>query len=216
MSKQSQEKPEIKKLTEEELNALYGRIDESLTKEDADLIKNSIKFTFWIQKKFKETGITLSKLKNLLFGSKSENSDKKNDEDSGSGGNQDDNEGDSKNLEKSTKPKKAKGHGKMSHEAYKEARNESIKHELYKVGDKCPLDCEGALYNIEPGIIMRIYGQSEADVVKYEVEKLRCSSCLHVFSADTEKIGDEKYDEEFKAILATKKYFAGMPLYRQG
>jgi len=210
------EKPKVKELTEEELEALYRRIEANkLTKEDADLIKNTIKFSLWIQRKFKKAGITLSKLKKLLFGSKSEKSDKKNDEDSESDDNQDDNEGDSKNLEKSSKPKKAKGHGKMSYEAYKGARNESIKHEFYKAGDECPLDCEGRLYNIEPGIIMRIYGQSEADVVKYEVEKLRCSSCLHVFSADTEKIGDEKYDEEFKAILATKKYFAGMPLYRQ-
>jgi hypothetical protein len=59
-----------------------------------------------------------------------------------------------------------------------------IKHEVYKAGDDCPLECGGKLYNIEPGIVMRIYGQSEADVVKYEVEKLRCSSCLKVFSAN--------------------------------
>ena len=191
-----EEKPKVKEFTEAELEALYRRIEANkLTKEDADLIKSTIKFSLWIQNKFKEAGITLSKLKNLLFGSKNEKSDKKNDEDSESEDNQDDNEGDSKNLEKSSKPKKAKGHGKMSYEAYKGARNESIKHEFYKAGDECPLDCEGRLYNIEPGIIMRIYGQSEADVVKYEVEKLRCSSCLHVFSADTEKIGDEKYDE---------------------
>ena len=39
MSKQSQEKPEIKKLTEEELNALYGRIDDGLTNEDAEEIR---------------------------------------------------------------------------------------------------------------------------------------------------------------------------------
>ena len=62
---------------------------------------------------------------------------------------------------------------------------------------------------------MRIYGQSEAEVVKYEVEKLRCSSCLEIFTANTEHIGNEKYDDHFKAIIATRKYFAGMPLYRQ-
>jgi len=56
------ERPKVKELTEEELKALYGRIDDKQTKEDAELIKNSIKFTFWIQKKFKETGITLSKM----------------------------------------------------------------------------------------------------------------------------------------------------------
>ena len=63
MSKQFEEKPEIKDLTEEEINALYERIDTNLTKEDADLIKKIIKFTFWIQVKFQETGITISKLK---------------------------------------------------------------------------------------------------------------------------------------------------------
>lgn len=210
------ERPKVKELTEEELEGLYQRIEANkLTKEDADSIKNLIKFSLWIQKKFKETGITLSKLKSLLFGSKSEKSEKRNDEDGDSGGNKGNNEEDSKNLEKSSKPKKAKGHGKMSHEEYKNARKETIEHESYKAGDKCPLECNGTLYNIEPGIIMRIYGQSEADVVKYEVEKLRCSSCLQVFCADTENAGDEKYDEEFKSILATRKYFAGMPLYRQ-
>ena len=40
MSKQSQEKPKVKELTEEELEALYRRIEANkLTKEDADLIK---------------------------------------------------------------------------------------------------------------------------------------------------------------------------------
>ena len=165
MSKQSQEKPEIKRLTEEELNALYGRIDDSLTKEDAELIKKLIKFTFWIQGKFQETGITLSKLKNLIFGSKSEKRNK--DDDEGQGGTS------IKESEKNTTPQKSKGHGKNGHEVYKSARQENIKNELYKAGDECPLECSGKLYNIEPGIVMRIYGQSEADVVKYEVEKTK-------------------------------------------
>ena len=86
------ERRKVRELTEEELKALYGRIDDNETKEDAELIKNSIKFTFWIQKKFKETGITLSKLKSLIFGSKSEKSDKKNDEDGDSDGNKGNNE----------------------------------------------------------------------------------------------------------------------------
>ena len=87
-----EEKPKVKEFTEGELEALYRRIEANkLTKEDADLIKSTIKFSLWIQNKFKEAGITLSKLKNLLFGSKNEKSDKKNDEDSESEDNQDDN-----------------------------------------------------------------------------------------------------------------------------
>ena len=95
---------------------------------------------------------------------------------------------------------------KMSYEAYKGERNESIKHEFYKAGDECPLDCEGRLYNIEPGIIMRIYGQSEADVVKYEVEKLRCSSCLHVFSADTERHDHSELFDRFDNVESLRAY----------
>ena len=78
------ERPQVKELTEEELEGLYQRIEANkLTKEDADSIKNLIKFTFWIQKKFKETGITLFKLKSLIFGSKSEKRDKKKDKNDG-------------------------------------------------------------------------------------------------------------------------------------
>ena len=80
MSKQFEEKPEIKDLTEEEINALYERIDTNLTKEDAYLIKKIIKFTFWIQVKFQETGITISKLKKMIFGTKSEKRDKDDDD----------------------------------------------------------------------------------------------------------------------------------------
>ena len=120
MSKESQEKPEIKKLTKEELDALYGRIDDSLTKEDADLIKKIIKFTFWIQGKFQETGITLSKLKNLIFGTKSEKRDK-DDDDEGSA------EISTEGSERNSTPTKSKGHGKNGHEVYKNARQENIK-----------------------------------------------------------------------------------------
>ena len=203
------DKPEIKKLTEKELNALYGRIEDRLTKEDAKLVKSTIKFSLWIQSKIQEAGIQISKLRKLIFGSNNEKSDKNDDDaDKGTDGELDDTKAKKKSV-------KGKNNGRNGHKAYKNARQESIKHEVYKAGDDCPLECGGKLYNIEPGIVMRIYGQSEADVVRYEVEKLRCSSCLKVFSADTEHIGEEKYDEEFKAILATRKYFAGMPLYRQ-
>ena len=209
MSKQFEEKPEIKDLTEEEINALYERIDTNLTKEDADLIKKIIKFTFWIQVKFQETGITISKLKKMIFGTKSEKRDKDDDDEEQA------EISSKKTEEESNAREKNKGHGKNGHEAYKSARQESIKHGLYKAGDECPLKCGGKLYNTEPGTVMRIYGQSEADTVKYEVEKLRCSSCLEIFTANTEHIGNEKYDENFKAIVTVRKYFAGMPLYRQ-
>ena len=82
-----QDKPEIKKLTEKELNALYGRIEDRLTKEDANLVKSTIKFSLWIQSKIQEAGIQISKLRKLIFGSNNEKSDKNDDDvDKGTGG----------------------------------------------------------------------------------------------------------------------------------
>ncbi len=58
MSKQSQEKPKVKELTEEELEALYRRIEANkLTKEDADLIKNSIKFSLGFKENLRKLGL---------------------------------------------------------------------------------------------------------------------------------------------------------------
>ena len=209
-----EEHPEIKDLSVEELEALKARIDEKrLNDEDFIILKKTLNFSVWIQSKLKEAGIKLSKLRNLIFGCKTEkrkddNDDKTNDNDQ--------NKGSPKlKQQKESEPKERKGHGRNSHNAFKSAREEKIKHELYNSGDDCPLNCGGKLYNIDPGLVIRVYGQSEADVVRYEIEKLRCSSCLEVFPANTKDIGEKRYDERFKSTITVRKYFGGMPLHRQ-
>ena len=106
--KKESDKPKVEKLTEEELEELYKRIELSkITTEDAELIKNSIKFSLWIQKKFQEAGITLAKLKKMLFGSKNEKSDKRDDKDDEN--DKDDQSGNKKSVKSSKAKKKQKG-----------------------------------------------------------------------------------------------------------
>jgi transposase len=49
----------------------------------------------------------------------------------------------------------------------------------------------------------------------YEMERLRCSLCGKVFTAETpEGTGDEKYDSGAGAMVALLKYGSGMSFYR--
>jgi transposase len=50
----------------------------------------------------------------------------------------------------------------------------------------------------------------------YSLERLRCGTCGHVFTAQApEGVGAEKYDETAAAVIAQLKYGSGIPFYRQ-
>jgi hypothetical protein len=49
----------------------------------------------------------------------------------------------------------------------------------------------------------------------YELERLRCSTCGQVFTAEEpEGVGPDKYDETASAMIAQLKYGSGIPFYR--
>ena len=59
-----------------------------------------------------------------------------------------------------------------------------------KVAGRPPQEQAAELANVEPGL-------------RYEVEKLRCSACGHVFTASLpEAAGEEKYSPRARAVLA--------------
>lgn len=234
--------PEIIELTSEEIESLFLRIDENPVMPDFDktIIKNCIKYSFWILDKLEHSKIVLNKFRKLLFGSKTEKQKRKADKDlakndaekalfADSGISGEDEENKENKLEitdqipipeipETIKEKaKIKGHGRMRADAYKDARAEIISHENLKVKDACPmLLCTGRLYDIDPGVMIRIKGQPPAKIVRYETQKLRCNLCGVIFKAGLpNEIGDEKYDEHFKAHLAVQKYFVAVPFYRQ-
>ena len=62
---------------------------------------------------------------------------------------------------------------------------------------------------------MRIVGQAPLAATVYELERLRCSTCGQVFTAEEpEGVGPDKYDETASAMIAQLKYGSGIPFYR--
>ena len=65
--------PTIIEMTEAELNALRERIkSKQLTEDDCPIIKQTIQFVLWVQIQLVHAKITMSKFKQMLFGSKTE------------------------------------------------------------------------------------------------------------------------------------------------
>ncbi len=110
----------------------------------------------------------------------------------------------------------APGHGRLPHSAYNNIVEQRLLIAEFKAGDKCPLMFGGRLYNIEPGVLVRVRGQNLAVVDKYWIDKLRCALCSHlVLASVAAHVEKEKYDSVFKAILTLQKYYVAIPFYRQ-
>lgn len=228
LMKKKNNEHEIVELTEEELDSLFLRVDQNaLTDEDKRLLKGAVRSNIWLRRAMEAGKITIHKLKVLLFGFRSEKRKQKETED------EKDKEGEDSNIageapslslshnttllsslehEKETR----KGHGRLGAGAYPNAEKVEINHPTLKTGDPCPQLCGGRLYNIDPGIFIRVIGQNIAKVMRYEVEKLRCNLCGLVVKADApDEIKNGKYDFRFKSLLAVQKYYGGFPFYRQ-
>lgn len=199
-----------------------------------DFAISCIKLAVWLPKALLEHKIKLSNLRKLIFGLGRKNKKKANDTA------QSNTTGDVKNNNDATTPsgsesietetsspspsatatnevtKSKSGHGRLPHTAYINTTEHQVSHAEYKVGDSCPMLCDGRLYCIDPGVIVRVKGQNLASVHKYWINKLRCASCGYVFVADIpHHVGTEKYDAAFKAILALQKYYVAIPFRRQ-
>ena len=112
---------------------------------------------------------------------------------------------------------KAPGHGRNSAAAYRGARKVEVPHGSLKAGDPCPDEqCGGKVYSQrEPGVLVRIKGQSPIAATVYELEKLRCNLCGDVFTAAAPaEAGEEKYDETAASMIALLRYGSGFPWYR--
>jgi transposase len=116
-------------------------------------------------------------------------------------------------------PKAKGGHrpgtGRLGAVAYAGARRVECRHEELAVGQRCPVCGQGTLYELPPGVEIRIDGHALLSAVRYELEKLRCSACGQIFTASLPAgVGDEKYSARARAVLAVSRYYLGVPGYR--
>jgi hypothetical protein len=64
-------------------------------------------------------------------------------------------------------------------------------------------------------VVVRIKGHAPVEPTIFDLERLRCNLCGEVFTASLpDGVGEEKYDETARAIIACLKYGSGFPFYR--
>ena len=226
-------KHSVKELTDEQVDELIHRAESGkLRSEDVEIIRWGFKTLSWLYRLLEFKNISLSRLRKLLFGSRSEKTRKIFKD--GSEGNQIDDEDpdnevecevedkedrsesreDSSNEEK----KKRKGHGRNGAKDYPGAEIKEILHGSLKPGDKCPECIKGKLYDFNrPRLVLRIRGSAPIKAIIFKLQRLRCSSCMMLFTAELPaEAGEEKYDAESGTMIALLKYGNGFPFYRLG
>lgn len=127
-------------------------------------------------------------------------------------------EGAEEDAEAATKPKR-RGHGRIPASAYTGATIIRLDHPHLKPGDLCPdPTCGGRLHQLrDPNTQLYLTGQPIIRATKYEQSVLRCGICDQriVASLPAEVLADEKFDPTADVTIALLKYGAGMPFYRQ-
>ena len=208
--------------------AEQGTLDAAEQKRLVPLLRTLL----WIQRTLLETRISLSRLRRVLFGKKTEKRPRKpKDPDSGSdgggegsGGNPDQGSDDppagTGEVSSGMQPGdsntgNARGHGRRAAVDYPGAETLSCPHDEYRSGDRCPRCAQGGLYHLPPLVRLRFTGQPLALVRRYERERLRCGSCgyLTVAPLPPEATG-ERYRVSLKVTLAVAHYHLGLPFKR--
>lgn len=113
-------------------------------------------------------------------------------------------------------PVPRKGHGRHGAEDYPAAEKIPISHASLHAGDACPECQQGTVYeSSHPGVLVRFAGQAPLHAQIYELQKLRCNLCGHVFTAEPPSgVGREKYDATAGSMIALLKYGTGLPFHR--
>ena len=226
-------RPDEVKLNRDDGEALMARIRaSSLSGDDQRLLVRLIELYFWLTVALQETKISLKRLKQLLFGRAAKRSRAQVDADeagdsSGGGDNANapaDNAppgrstalgSDGGGGEEAAGQSGRRGHGRQGADAYTGAKRVVCNHEALEAGQKCPACGRGSLYRLPDGVEIRIDSAGLLNALRYEVEKLRCSGCGQIFTADLPpSAGVEKYTPHARAVIVLSRYHLGLPFHR--
>lgn len=234
--------PESISLSAEEAEGLIARVHQSdLSAEDAGVVEQVIRMYFWVVFCLQEAKLSLKRLRMLLFG-KGPKTPKPPVSEESSASSQPVGEGEGaeasllwpeeasggveagaasgpEESESDASPKPSGGHrpgtGRLGADAYAGAERTECRHEELAVGQRCPVCGQGTLYELPPGVEMRIDGNALLSALRYELQRLRCSACGEIFTAPLpEEAGEEKYSARARSVLALSRYYLGLPFYR--
>jgi rubredoxin len=225
-------------LNAEDGEALIARVHRSnLPRADAERVEWVIRMYFYVVFALQEAKLSVKRLRSLLFGTRPEPSPSP---EASSAASPADSDGPhaSAVLEADADGAGATGHqappgasprperamptgghrpgtGRLGADAYVGASRVECRHEELAVGQRCPVCGQGKLYALPAGVEIRIDGHALLSAIHYELEKLRCSACGVIFTAELPAgVGEEKYSAQARAVLAVSRYYLGVPGYR--
>ncbi len=219
-----QKAPRRREVQLEELEGILERAKRSpLSAEDHETLKAALDTLAWLTQELEKKGVSIKRLRKLLFGASTEKTAKVVSKDGQSDASQKEPTEDTserptgEGAEGSDAPKpKRKGHGRIGAASYGGAEKVKVEHESFNRGDPCPECPKGRLYPMsEPAVVVRVMGMAPLQAKIYELERLRCNLCGVVFTARAPEGADgPKYDETSASMIGLLKYGCGLPFNR--
>ena len=201
----------VLELTAEERQAFLGRVSPGCVvgEQDYRLIEGIIVGLPDVLALIDHRGMTISRLRQLVFGARTEKTATVCPAPAATGGV-------TKALSPPPPKPKRKGHGRHGADAYPGARRVRVPHPQFHGGEPCPNCLRGKLHLLRrPGVVVRIVGQAPLAATLFELEKFRCATCGQVFSAPAPAAaGTAKYDPTVAALVALLRFGSGVPSYR--
>ncbi len=226
------ESGKIPQIDPAEIEILIEKIEQNkLEERERRLIAALLRTLLYVISQLQEKRITLLKLKEMIFGRKSEKSKKKKEgtkegeKETGHSGGEESNPSESTVSPRNEKeesgaaypaPKK-RGHGRNPVSAYPGAKKVRCLHRQLKAGHSCPdLTCRGQVYPVtRPHRFTQYTGQPAITVTIYEQDVLRCNDCGKEYEAPLpEGVSPKRYDETADAAMAINKCGLGTPYNR--
>lgn len=215
--------PEYFDLTPEQIEALLARVEASTLEEnDAELIGRIVETLRYLYQVIDDKNVSMQRLRRMLFGDTTEKTRQVlkrlekvlSDAETSSPPASESPESEPGAEQK--KKKKRKGHGRNGYKAYTGAKRVKVPHSTLKTGSTCPGCGRGRLFDLStPGTLVRCLAQPPVQATVFEMQKLRCSACQAVFTAEPPAgVGNAKYDATVVSMIACLKYGSGMPFKR--
>ena len=194
----------------EDLQRLLSRAAPLLAAEDYAVLELTVACLTAVTALLREQGTTLARLRRLFGGGSSERAEKILPREETPATQPPPAEGEG------AKPKtKRKGHGRIPSADYPGAVREKVGHQTLAAGQTCPDCAKGTLYTLESGEVLRVLGQAMLTAKLWLQERLRCSACGTVFTAQAPAAAQgPKFDETAVAMMALLRYDNGQPLHR--
>jgi hypothetical protein len=190
-------------LSAAERAGFLARVRPGVSPEDYGLIEAMSYALPQIVASIEQERMTMRKLRHLLFGAKTEQTDRVCPPASPPA------------LMAPVPTPKRQGHGRIKAKDYTGARWVEVPHPALKPGCLCPLCAKGAVRTQKiKAIVLRLEGAPPIAATGYELARLRCDTCGAVFTAPVPAAaGQEKYAPSVGVTIAVFRYGTGVPHY---